>query len=275
MNCLAERVENVGLMPNFGEQLQRLRKARHLSRAELGTLAGVTERQIYAWEQLAGPNIRGSNYRKLAEALGLSTADLDREWRASTIDQSVGDPVRRGIPLINKAPAGNIVNYDEAGCDSGQGRWYVPREGVQDPHAFAVSIVGDSMNKTFMPGDIAIFSPMDTDGAIHFGRVKISDGHIMFIRFGSDAPCEGCTVARVYREQDGGVRVEKENRKYPPMKCRPEQIAGMSALIRTIRDALPGMTDMFFATGQLEQPGAKEGQVFPDYDGPQAPPTDE
>lgn len=257
-------------MANFGEKIKQLRERKYLSRGALADKAGVTEKAIWKWENSPTPKMRGESYRNLAEALGMTTDQLDREWRPQGINQTIGDPVRRGIPLINKAPAGNIVNYDECGIDSGQGRWYVEREGITDPNAFAVSIIGDSM-PTLTPGHVAIFSPLDTDGYTHHKRLKIEDGHICFVRFGSDAPCEGCTVARVFRQADGKVKLVKDNKKYKAIVCRPDEIVQMSALIRI--EVLPGMMEQFFASEQLMQEGAREGQVFPNYDQGDQPPA--
>jgi hypothetical protein len=43
-----------------------------------------------------------------------------------------------GIPIINLAPAGRIVDYEEYGVDSGQGWEYVEQGDIEDPLAFGV-----------------------------------------------------------------------------------------------------------------------------------------
>lgn len=253
-------------MAQFGHTIKRLRKERHLSQDDLAKAVGVTAKAVYAWERMPANTIQGTHYRKLAEVLGMTTSDLDREWRATKIDQSVGDPGRRGIPLINKAAAGRVVDYHECSMvDSGQGQWYVLRDGIEDPNAFAVIITGDSMEPFLTNGGVAYFAPMDTDGLTHHKRIQIPEGHVVFVRFGPDAKHEGCTVARWFRKGEK-MQLVKDNKKYKPMVVKPEEILRMAALVR--HDAIPGFTKMFPASEQLQSKGdgdrQVEGQIFPD-----------
>lgn len=256
-----------GVMAKFGDTIRRLRETRHWSQDELARTVGVTTKAVYTWERMGANNVRGLHYRKLAEAFGLTTDALDREWRSPGIEQSVGDPGRRGIPLINKAPAGGIVNYDECSLiDSGQGLWYIARSGIEDPNAFAVAVKGESMSPALLDGVIAVFSPMDQDGHTHFRRIKIPEGHIVFVRFGMEAPQEGCTIARLFKKGKS-VRLHKDNKKFKEIIVEPEHIASMAAMIR--HDDLPGMTSTFPPREQLQSKGdgdsQVEGQVHPDY----------
>lgn len=267
----------VGAMAHFGKTLKRLRDGKHLSRSELAQAAGVTERQVYTWENSANASMQQANYRALATALGLTPEALDHEWRATKIEQSVGDPIRRWIPLINKAPAGNIVDYSECSTvDSGQGHWYIPREGIDDPHAFAVCVIGDSMKPKLQAGDYAIFSPMDMDGHILHKRVKVAEGHVVYIRFGPEAPAEGCTIGRVFAK-NGKLKIAKDNKDYKPIICEPSHIVGMAALIRIVRDEIPNATPLAHGREQLDSKGEggtqREGQIHPD-DGTQPAPEE-
>lgn len=254
-------------MAHFGETLKKLRNARGFSQPALGEMVGVSDQRISDWEQMSSASIRGYNYHKLAAALGMTVEQLDREWRPQGIPQSVGDPIRRGIPLINKAPAGKIIDYEECGADSGQGNWYIQRDGIEDPNAFGVVITGDSMSPFLVAGAVAIFSPMDMDGHTHFRRLLVKEGHVVYVRFSSDAPKEGCTVARLFPAAGGKIKLVKDNKKYKPISCETQHIASMAAMIR--HDDLPGMTKTFHANEQLTSKGDMdtqvEGQVHPEY----------
>jgi len=69
----------------FAEKLQEARKLMKLSRSELGFLAGVSDRSIYAYEMM-GVRPRKPVIRKLAEVLQVSALYLE--------DDEVSDPLQ-------------------------------------------------------------------------------------------------------------------------------------------------------------------------------------
>lgn len=254
-------------MGTFGETIKRLRESRGWTQEVLAMHAEASTKSISIWEGLASPTIQGIKLFNLAKAFGMSVDDLKREWRKPAIQQSIGDPVRRGIPVINKAPAGTVVDFRECSmADSGQGSWYVSREGIDDPNAFAVVVTGDSMTPFLPDGGIAIFSPMDMDGHIRHDRRKVPEDHVLFVRFGPDAPEDGCCIAR-WSMKGGKVKLTKDNKKYKSITCEPEWIVRMAALIS--HDDFPGVRKTFAANQQLDSKGEMdtqvEGQVHPDY----------
>jgi len=218
-------------MPRFGETIARLRRAKGWDQRALASASGLGLSTIGRIETLASANIQPANYTKLARALEMSPEDLDREWRATRIEQTKGD---HGIPLINLAPAGDIIDYEEFGVDSGQGYSYLPRGDLEDPNAFAVKIIGDSMMPVLAPSDLAIFSPNK------YPSEKMPDGVIYFIRFSPDSRYHGCTVARAFRESDNHVLLIKDNPTYARRRVRADEIIRMSVLVRLIRDVKSG-----------------------------------
>jgi hypothetical protein len=161
-----------------------------------------------------------------------------------------------------------VTNYEECSItDSGQGHWYVHRAGIEDPNAFAVIVTGNSMEPTLMEGAICIFSPMDNDGHTHFRRIKVEEGHIIFIRFSSDSRFEGCAIARWHRKGEK-MELRKDNKAHKGMSVEPEEVARIAALVRY--DPLPGVTAMFHGNEQNQSFGGAEtqieGQIHPDYD---------
>jgi transcriptional regulator with XRE-family HTH domain len=255
-------------MAHFGKQLKSIREAMGMTQVELAAKMGVSSKRVSDWEGMASATIRGSNYSKLASSLGLTVENLDREWRPQGIQQTIGDPIRRGIPIINKAPAGGVVDYDEISmADSGQGGWYILREGIIDPHAFAVVVKGDSMTPILRDGVIAVFSPMTREGNIEATKEDVPEGNIVFVRFSPDSGKDGCCIARWHRASKGMIRFSKDNKSYKAITCSPEEIVRMAALIRY--DLFLKVTKTFHGMEQLQSKGENnvqiEGQIHPDY----------
>ena len=69
------RLALVGLEDNFGHRLQRLRKQRGLTLAQVAERLGVSKPTVWAWEQGRSRPV-GNRIDPLAEALGVSRVDL-------------------------------------------------------------------------------------------------------------------------------------------------------------------------------------------------------
>jgi len=222
-------------MAHFGDAIRRLRQAKYLTIRQMADISGLSTGTIVEAEKSAAPKGHQSTYRLLAQALGMTTAELDRQWRGRKIPSHPNLP---GIPVINRAPAGKIVNYEEHSMsgDFGMGTAYLDRGSITDPNAFAVVIVGDSMVPQLQDGDRAIFVPVDPEGLTHNGGKKIPHGHTVFVRFAPDSNDGGCTVGMLSRLSDGRIEVRKLNAaKYGPKIFRTEQIQSIAALVEIRR----------------------------------------
>lgn len=134
----------------------------------------------------------------------------------SNADISAGRP----IPIINKVSAGYPSDFDDLDYPVGIADDYVRCPDIHDPNAFAVRVVGDSMEPKFQEGDIVVFSP----------AVEVRNGDDCFIRF--SGPHE-TTFKRVYFEADNQVRLQPRNENYSPMIVDGKRINGMyRAIIR-------------------------------------------
>ena len=91
---------------------------------------------------------------------------------------------------------------------------YVRCPDLHDPNAFAVRVVGDSMEPKFFEGDIVIFSPSS----------QINSGDDCFVRL--TTPHE-TTFKRVFFELDNTVRLQPRNEKYPPTTIDGNRINGL------------------------------------------------
>ena len=91
---------------------------------------------------------------------------------------------------------------------------YVHCPDVNDPHAFAARVMGDSMEPKYTEGDLVVFAPSMTPNG----------GDDCFVRFASDG---STTFKRFNLRPDGKVRLEPLNPSYPVEVYDPEDISGL------------------------------------------------
>ncbi len=120
----------------------------------------------------------------------------------------------RLVPVINKVAAGYPSDFDDLDYPVGIADDYVRCPDIHDPNAFAVRVVGDSMEPKYTEGDIVIFSP----------AAEVRNGDDCFVRFGS--PHE-TTFKRVFFEQSDNVRLQPRNENYAPMIVEGKRVNGL------------------------------------------------
>jgi repressor LexA len=120
----------------------------------------------------------------------------------------------RLVPVINKVAAGYPADFNDLDYPAGIADDYVRCPDVHDPNAFAVRVIGDSMEPKFCEGDIVIFSP----------AAEVHSGDDCFIRF--SMPHE-TTFKRVFFESDNKVRLQPRNDNYPPTIVDGKRINGL------------------------------------------------
>ncbi len=126
----------------------------------------------------------------------------------------------RLVPIINKVAAGYPTDFNDLDYPVGVADDYIRCPDVHDPNAFAVRVVGDSMEPKFREGDIIVFSP----------ATEVRNGDDCFVRFTS--PHE-TTFKRVFFEPNNTVRLQPRNDKYPPVMVEGKKINGIyRAIIR-------------------------------------------
>jgi len=140
------------------------------------------------------------------------------EWGQSAAPEKSGG--LRTIPIINKVAAGYPQDFTDLGYPVGVADDYVsvPAE-LGDPSAFAVRVVGDSMEPKYHEADIVILSP----------AANISSGDDCFVRFAvTGDPRDGeVTFKRVFFDPKDTVRLQPINERYAPTFVKPSQIAGI------------------------------------------------
>ncbi|MBW8040091.1 MAG: helix-turn-helix domain-containing protein [Planctomycetes bacterium] len=143
--------------------------------------------------------------------------------KKSDLDTKKGlKPLSAGlmIPVINKVSAGYPTDFNDLDYPVGIADDYVRCPDLHDPNAFAVRVVGDSMENKFQEGDIIVFSP----------AAEVHSGDDCFIRF--KMPHE-TTFKRAFFEPKNKVRLQPRNEKYPPTIIDGKRINGIyRAVIR-------------------------------------------
>ena len=120
----------------------------------------------------------------------------------------------RLVPVINKVAAGYPTDFDDLDYPVGIADDYVRCPDLHDPNAFAVRVVGDSMEPKFKEGDIVVFSP----------AAGVNSGDDCFVRF--TMPHE-TTFKRVFFEKKDTIRLQPRNEKHSPLVVDGNRINGI------------------------------------------------
>lgn len=124
-----------------------------------------------------------------------STESIAKALQAAgaTIEEFVGYIGARGrshglpthmIPLIGMAQAGSRGFFDDAGFPAGTGWDEIAFPEVDDEHAYALEISGDSMNPVYRDGDRIIVSPQSSVRRGDRVVVKTAGGEVMVKQVG-------------------------------------------------------------------------------------------
>jgi SOS-response transcriptional repressor LexA len=118
------------------------------------------------------------------------------------------------IPVINKVAAGYPQDFDDLGYPVGIADDYVLAPDLHDQNAFALRVVGDSMEPQFRQGDIVIFSP----------AAPVVNGSDCLVRLQN--PYE-TTFKRVFFDSKNQIRLQPRNEQYPPQIVRADRLNGL------------------------------------------------
>lgn len=111
---------------------------------------------------------------KVLRATGASLTDF-----VSLTDDAAAGTLAQRIPVIGYAQAGREGFFDDGGFPAGEGWDEVLFPAIDDPHAYALEISGDSMEPVYRDGDVIVISP---GASIRRGDrvvVKTRDGEVM------------------------------------------------------------------------------------------------
>ena len=206
--------------PPSDKLLMELEKVLEFQTGLLRHIAHVERLPVDIRREYEAAEAENQHWRQLVKSLIRRQSDidgLDKFFEESSLDvERVELPLKAGrlVPVINKVSAGYPVDFDDFDYPVGVADDYVRCPDVHDPNAFAVRVVGDSMEPKFCQGDIVVFSP----------AAEVRNGEDCFVRFAT--PHEA-TFKRVFFEEGGKVRLQPRNQNYPPQVVDRKRINGI------------------------------------------------
>jgi repressor LexA len=211
-----ERVKN----PPSDELLTKLERVLKFEHGILLRIAHVEGLPADVREEYESAEAENQKWRQIVQSIienKTKTTNLKKVIAKNkldlTEDKSILAPGRL-VPIINKVAAGYPTDFNDLDYPVGVADDYVRCPDLHDPNAFAVRVIGDSMEPKFHEGDIVVFSP----------AVEVRSGDDCFVRF--TMPHE-TTFKRVFFEKDKTIRLQPRNDKYPPAIIEGDRINGL------------------------------------------------
>jgi phage repressor protein C with HTH and peptisase S24 domain len=99
---------------------------------------------------------RWPSTESVAKALEATSTSIDTFVQ---LIEDGGRPMPRSVPLIGFAEAGAGGYFDDGGFPVGRGWDEIAFPAVNDEHAYALEISGDSMTPAYRDGDVIVVSP--------------------------------------------------------------------------------------------------------------------
>ncbi|MEJ2647378.1 MAG: S24 family peptidase [Sedimentisphaerales bacterium] len=211
-----ERVKN----PPSDELLTKLERVLKFEKGLLLHIAHVEGLPADVREEFESAEAENQKWKKIVQSIidkKTKTTNIKRVVSRNKLslkeDKSVLAPGRL-VPIINKVAAGYPSDFNDLDYPVGVADDYVRCPDLHDPNAFAVRVIGDSMEPKFHAGDIVVFSP----------ATEVRSGDDCFVRF--TMPHE-TTFKRVFFEKGKKVRLQPRNDKYPPSIIEGDRINGL------------------------------------------------
>jgi len=181
---------------SIGSNIKRLRTDAQLSQAELGKIAGVTDKAVSTWE--AGIKTpRMGAVEKMAAYFGVpKSAILDDVYQSPAPVPPGFEPLpeMESVPLVGRIACGQPITAEEnlEGYVSIPAAWHA---------TFTLQCRGDSMEPTIHDGDLVAIRK----------DVQVENGQIAAVRIGDEA-----TLKHLYLYPDKVV-LHPENPCYEPI----------------------------------------------------------
>jgi phage repressor protein C with HTH and peptisase S24 domain len=185
-----------------------------LSPSGLARRAGMdpTTFNVSKRQSADGTRPRWPSTESISKALAAVRVDFE-EFAAL----AAGTAQTRSVPLIGFAQAGADGFFDDAGFPVGQGWEEVIFPGVEDAHAYALEISGDSMAPVYRDGDRVVVAPGDTPRKGDRVVVRTTSGEVM-----------AKEVAKLTGE---GIELLSLNPDYPGRTLKAADIAWMARIV--------------------------------------------
>jgi phage repressor protein C with HTH and peptisase S24 domain len=156
--------------------LDRLAERAGLSPSGLAKRAGLDPTTFNKSKRVtADGRERWPSTESVSKALAATNSSID------AFVQLIGDAARtvQSVPLLDFAQAGTGGYFDDGGFPAGKGWDEVGLPAVDDEHAYALEISGDSMKPAYRDGDVIVVSPATPIRRGDRVVVKTTDGEVM------------------------------------------------------------------------------------------------
>jgi repressor LexA len=213
------------MLQRIHEILKAMREDRGWSQTEMAEKLGISpsvvsrrESGLYKWTPF--------DIKQAASVLGVTVDDINGQLAASARREE-----STGIPVLNRAPAGELIDYEEYGIDGGHWYEYLDRSAAtKGPDLFAVVVLGQSMCPKLEEGDTVVLRPVraaDPDSVVKAGQVVFAllDGGM-----GGDA---SYTLAQWWpiRGKPAEIRLHKVNPDFEGRVVMKSAIKGLAVAI--------------------------------------------
>ncbi len=208
--------------PPSDKLLVQLEKVLKFRKGYLHQIAHVEKMPKDVRKQLESFDVENRQYKQILRDIISRKITVAKAGRLlSGYDLDVKAPEDRKdkpgqwIPVINKVPAGYPQEFDDLGYPTGFADDYVRCPDIHDPNAFAVRVVGDSMEPKFKEGHIVVFSP----------AAEVHEGDDCFVRL--KGPHETTFKRFFYEDNKKKVRLQPRNEEYPPVVVSAKRMNGL------------------------------------------------
>jgi phage repressor protein C with HTH and peptisase S24 domain len=160
--------------------LDRLAARAGLSASGLAKRAGLDPTTFNkSKRRTRGGRARWPSTESVAKALAATGTSVDHFVQLIAETDRPAAPATPAVPLLGFAQAGAGGYFDDGGYPMRTGWDEVPFPGVDDEHAYALKISGDSMLPAYRDGDIIIVSPAAPVRRSDRVVVRTKDGEVM------------------------------------------------------------------------------------------------
>ena len=157
--------------------LDRLAERAGLSPSGLARKAGLDPTTFNKSKRITGGRARAVAFNRVGGQSACRDRHRDRHLRA--IHREIAARAAQAVPLLGFAEAGAGGYFDDGGFPVGKGWDEVGLPSVQDEHAYALEISGNSMKPAYRDGDVIVISPGTPIRRGDRVVVKTRDGEVM------------------------------------------------------------------------------------------------
>ena len=218
----------------IGHAIRHFRKLKDWDRDELARKMGRIHGSWIQRREDGTKPVPRHEWKRFAEVFEITLEEFEREFRQYfTIDRPVYEVGK--IPLINHTPAGPTMDYEAWSQAGDEGYEYICRGDIEDDRAFAVTVVGASMEPTLREKDVVVLSPIRPESGADLRDMLET---VCFVRVGERSSSPGVFLARLVaiEEDDDNVLVfSKDNPRHAGVRVLAGDVERMAQAVEIRR----------------------------------------